>query len=60
MLIKSPTFTGRSVSRIRPEIKFFTISCKPKPIPTDKALTIHASLFHSMPSDDSVSRITST
>ncbi|MNF12561.1 hypothetical protein D3C80_2140920 [compost metagenome] len=57
-LIRSPTLTGRSVSRIRPETKFLTISCKPKPIPTDNALTIHARFVHSMPNDDSVSRIT--
>ncbi|MNE64128.1 hypothetical protein D3C80_1595200 [compost metagenome] len=43
-LTQSPTFTGRSVSRIRPEMKFCTICCKPKPIPTDRALTTQVRL----------------
>ena len=33
----SPTFTGRSKSRISPETKLFTMFCKPKPIPTPSA-----------------------
>ena len=39
---QSPTLTGRSASRIRPEMKFCTIACRPKPIPTDSALAIQA------------------
>ena len=34
-LTQSPTFTGRSVSRIRPEMKFCTMACRPKPMPTE-------------------------
>ncbi|MNY33773.1 hypothetical protein D3C86_1680680 [compost metagenome] len=59
-LTMSPTFTGRSVSRIRPEMKFFTISCRPKPIPTDSALTIQARFSHFTPSSDSMSSTSST
>ena len=43
-LTQSPTFTGRSTSRIRPEMKFCTTACRPKPMPTDSALAIHAML----------------
>ncbi|MNL74522.1 hypothetical protein D3C87_2001700 [compost metagenome] len=60
MLIRSPTFTGRSVSRINPDTKFLTISCKPKPIPTDNALTIQARFVHWTPNEDNASRMTST
>ncbi|MNT00198.1 hypothetical protein D3C72_1346220 [compost metagenome] len=59
-LTMSPTLTGRSVSRIRPETKFFTISCRPKPIPTDSALTIHARLSQRTPSSDSTSSTSNT
>ncbi|MNP47427.1 hypothetical protein D3C76_1414790 [compost metagenome] len=58
MLIRSPTFTGRSVNRMMPETKFLTISCKPKPMPTERALTIQARLVHLTPSDDSISSST--
>ena len=33
----SPTWAGRSKSRISPETKLFTTFCRPKPIPTPKA-----------------------
>ena len=41
-LTQSPTFTGRSTNRIRPETKFCTTCCRPKPMPTDRALAIRA------------------
>ena len=41
---QSPTFTGRSASRIRPETKFCTMDCRPKPMPTDSALATQATL----------------
>ena len=46
---QSPIFTGRSASRIRPETKFWVITCRPKPIPTDSALTSNASLLSCRP-----------
>ncbi len=52
-------FTGRSVSRIRPETKFFTISCRPKPIPTDSALTIQARILPLHPQQRQASSSTS-
>ena len=55
---QSPTFTGRSASRIRPEMKFCTIACSPKPMPTDSALAIHAMRLMPMPSADSASATT--
>ncbi len=39
---QSPTFTGRSISRMIPATKFWTICCRPKPMPTDSALAIRA------------------
>ncbi len=41
-LTQSPTFTGRSISRMRPETKFWTTCCSPNPMPTDSALAINA------------------
>ncbi len=41
-LTQSPTFTGRSISRITPATKFCTICCRPKPMPTERALAIRA------------------
>ena len=55
---QSPTFTGRSASRIRPEMKFCTMACKPKPMPTDSALAIHAMRLTLMPSAESATVIT--
>ena len=55
---QSPTFTGRSASRIRPEMKFCTIACKPKPMPTDSALATHAMRSTPMPSADSAEATT--
>ncbi|MNJ76934.1 hypothetical protein D3C77_743230 [compost metagenome] len=49
---QSPTLTGRSASRIRPDTKFCTTACKPKPIPTDSALAIHATRSRPMPAAD--------
>ncbi|MNI52556.1 hypothetical protein D3C73_1073500 [compost metagenome] len=46
---QSPIFTGRSVSRIRPETKFWMIACRPKPIPTESALTSNARFFRFRP-----------
>ncbi len=50
--IQSPTFTGRSASRIRPETKLFTIDCSPKPMPTDSAPATIARLVVSRPATD--------
>ena len=55
---QSPTFTGRSASRIRPEMKFCTMACRPKPMPTDSALAIQAMRLTLMPSADSATAIT--
>ena len=38
MATQSPTFTGRSTRRIRPETKLPMMDCRPKPMPTDRAL----------------------
>ena len=58
-LTQSPTFTGRSTSRISPEMKFCTMACRPKPIPTVSALTIQVMLFRSTCISASVSTTTS-
>ena len=50
MVTKSPTRIGRSNNMIKPETKFATISCKPKPRPTPSAAMIHCNLDQSMPS----------
>ncbi|MNX72820.1 hypothetical protein D3C86_1041880 [compost metagenome] len=50
---QSPTFTGCSASRISPEMKFCTMACRPKPMPTDSALATHAMRSMPMPSADS-------
>ncbi|KAG1329696.1 hypothetical protein G6F61_015062 [Rhizopus arrhizus] len=57
---QSPTLTGRSASRIRPDTKFCTTACKPKPIPTDSALAIHATRSRPMPAADNDNATAST
>jgi len=59
-LTQSPTFTGRSVSRIKPEMKFCTMACRPKPIPTDSALTTQVRLVRLMLSVDITTIASST
>ena len=46
---QSPTLNGRSNKMIMPETKFFITSCKPKPIPTDRAPAMTAKLDKSTP-----------
>ena len=48
--IWSPTRIGRSASRIRPDTKFETIDCRPKPMPTESAPATSAIFCGSMPS----------
>jgi hypothetical protein len=48
---------GRSVSRMRPETKFETTDCSPKPIPTDSAPAMNAIFCRSTPSAASASAI---
>ena len=57
---QSPTLTGRSASKISPEMKFCTMACRPKPIPTDSALATHAIRSTPIPSADSATATTST
>ena len=57
---QSPTWTGRSASRIRPDTKFCTMACRPKPIPTDKALAIQATRSSPMPAADRASATATT
>ena len=47
--IQSPTLNGRSASRIRPETKFWTMFCKPKPMPSDRPPATSARLDRLMP-----------
>jgi hypothetical protein len=49
MVTVSPTLKGRSNSTTKPQIKFATISCNPKPMPTLKAATSHCKLPHLKP-----------
>ncbi|MCY1413622.1 hypothetical protein D9M71_290550 [compost metagenome] len=53
MVTRSPMRTGRSNSRIRPEMKLAKIACMPKPIPTESAATSHCSLSQLTPRVDS-------
>ena len=57
---QSPTLTGRSTSRIRPDTKFCTIACRPKPMPTESALATHAMRSTEMPSSDNANATTMT
>lgn len=57
---QSPTFTGRSASRIRPEMKFCTMACRPKPMPTDSALATQAMRSTLIPRPASATAITTT
>src|SRR5262245_13609149 len=47
--ITSPTWMERSTRRMRPETKLFTTACRPKPMPTPKALTRIVTRVRSMP-----------
>ena len=53
--ITSPTPTGRSTMRIRPDTKLLTTFCSPKPMPTPTALASSVTFAMSMPSAASVS-----
>ena len=53
--IRSPTPTGRSTMRIRPETKLLTTFCSPKPMPTLSAPASSVTFAMSMPSAASVS-----
>ena len=59
-LMMSPTRIGRSASRIRPETKFDTTDCRPKPIPIDKAPATSVIFWKSTPSCASASEIAPT
>ena len=52
----SPIFTGRSARRMRPEMKFWVIACRPKPMPTDRAETTSAMRSTPMPSEVSAQK----
>jgi hypothetical protein len=47
MVMKSPTRTGRSKRRMKPEAMSPAMNCKPKPIPTDRAVKTTASVVRS-------------
>ena len=55
--MESPARIGRSASRIRPETKFDTIDCRPKPMPTESAPATSAIFCRSMPRLPSASAI---
>ena len=55
--IESPTRIGRSVSRMRPDTKFDTTDCSPKPMPTESAPAISAIFCRSKPSPVSAKEI---
>ena len=55
--MRSPTPTGRSTMRIRPETKLLTTFCSPKPMPTPTALASSVTFAMSMPSAASVSTV---
>ena len=48
-LDQTPTCTGCSNTRMRPDTKLFTTFCRPNPIPTPKALTRSITLLKSTP-----------
>ena len=50
--IQSPALNGRSASRIRPETKFETMFCRPKPMPSDRPPATSAKFERSMPADE--------
>ena len=47
--IVSPTWMGRSKSRIRPDTKLFTMFWRPKPMPTPKAPASSVTRLRSTP-----------
>ncbi|MNE74587.1 hypothetical protein D3C80_1706770 [compost metagenome] len=49
---QSPTLKGRSTSRIRPDTKFDTMFCRPKPIPTERAEATSARLERLRPAEE--------
>ena len=57
IITQSPTLNGRSNKIIIPATKFLITSCKPKPIPTERAPAIKARLVKSMPIETIASKI---
>ena len=55
-VIVSPTWNGRSNSRISPDTKFVTTLCRPRPAPTPIAPASTVTLFRSIPEAPTASR----